>query len=243
MYQDVLTNKAVKAATDIISIMAKTQTKVAVAQGAAQQVAEEQVANAGVIAPELEETAEETAEDDIFASIMAEDDNESRSREDIVKELLASGKCRLLKGLTVKNVVATQFDTHALLTFVVKEVIIGDVRDKEEIDAFGEPVKRLGKTHNVQTSSYAVSGVMKDTPKTAIFATKVVDDPQFANLLFAGGRIDVLMQYVKAGEEYVNPFASNAEPTTFDRDKMIHHIVKVEMGEVGQDAYRTMLLK
>lgn len=220
-------------------IMAKTQTQVAAAQGAAQQVAEEQVANAGVVAPELEETAE----DDIFASIMAEDDNESRSREDIVKELLASGKCRLLKGLTVKNVVATQFDTHALLTFVVKEVVIGDVRDKEEVDTFGQPVVRLGKTHNVQTSSYAVSGVMKDTPKTAIFATKVVDDPQFANLLFAGGRIDVLMQYVKEGEEYVNPFASNAEPVTFDRDKMIHHIVKVEMGEVGQDAYRTMLLK
>lgn len=220
-------------------IMAKIQTQVAAAQGAAQQVAEEQVANAGVVAPELEETAE----DDIFASIMAEDDNESRSREDIVKELLASGKCRLLKGLTVKNVVATKFDTHALLTFVVKEVVIGDVRDKEEVDTFGRPVVRLGKTHNVQTSSYAVSGVMKDTPKTAIFATKVVDDPQFANLLFAGGRIDVLMQYVKEGEEYVNPFASNAEPTTFDRDKMIHHIVKVEMGEVGQDAYRTMLLK
>lgn len=243
MYQDVLTNKAVKAATDIISIMAKTQTKVAAAQGVAQQVAEEQVANAGVVAPELEEIAEETAEDDIFASIMAEDDNESRSREDIVKELLASGKAKLLKGLTVKNVVATQFDTHALLTFVVKEVVIGDVRDKEEVDTFGQPVVRLGKTHNVQTSSYAVSGVMKDTPKTAVFAVKVVDDPQFANLLFAGGRIDVIMQYVKAGEPYTNPFASNAEEVTFERDKMIHHIVRLELGEVGQDAYRTMLLK
>lgn len=239
MYQDVLTNKAVKAATDIISIMAKTQTQVAAAQGAAQQVAEEQVANAGVVAPELEETAE----DDIFASIMAEENDDVKSREDIVKELIASGKCKLLKGLTVKNVVATQFDTHALLTFVVKEVVIGDVRDKEEVDTFGQPVVRLGKTHNVQTSSYAVSGVMKDTPKTAVFAAKIVDDPQFANILFAGGRIDIIMQYVKEGEEYVNPFASNTEPVTFERDKMIHHIVRLELGEVGQDAYRTMLLK
>lgn len=219
--------------------MGRTQTQVAAAQGAAQQVAEEQVANANVFVPEVEETNE----DDIFSSIMAEDDDESRSREDIIKELIASGKCKLLKGLTVKNVVATQFDTHALLTFVIKEVVIGDVRDKEEVDAFGQPIVRLGKTHNVQTSSYAVSGVMKDTPKTAVFATKVVDSPDFANLLFAGGKVDVLMQYVKAGEEYVNPFASNAEPTTFDRDKMIHHVVKVELGEVGQDAYRTMLLK
>lgn len=245
MYQDVLTNKAVKAATDIISIMAKTQTQVAAAQGAAQQVAEEQVNNA-VIAPELETTddaAEETAEDDIFASIMAEEDDDVKSREDIIKELLASGKAKLLKGLTVKNVVATQFDTHALLTFITKEVVIGDVRDKEEVDTFGQPVVRLGKTHNVQTSSYAVSGIMKDTPKTAVFAAKVVDSPDFANLLFAGGRIDIIMQYVKAGEPYTNPFASNAEEVTFERDKMIHHIVRLEMGEVGQDAYRTMLLK
>lgn len=180
---------------------------------------------------------------DIFAQFMSDDATSDKSREDIIKELLASGKAKRLNGLTVKNVVATQFDTHALLTFVVKESVIGDTRDANEVDAFGQPVVKLGKTHNVQTSSYAVAGVMKDNPKLAIFATDVVDTPQIANMLFAGAKIDVVMQYVPANTEYSNPFASNAEAVTFDRDKMIHHIVSLSLGEVGQDLYRARLLK
>lgn len=180
---------------------------------------------------------------DIFAQFMGEDASSERSREDIIKELIASGNAKRLNNLTVKNVVATEFDTHALLTFVIKEFVIGDTRDANEVDAFDQPVVKLGKTHNVQTSSYAVAGVMKDAAKLAIFATDVVDTPQVANMLFAGAKIDVVMQFVATGEEYVNPFASNPEPVVFERDKMIHHIVKLELGEVGQDMYRARLMK
>lgn len=180
---------------------------------------------------------------DVFAQFMSEDEGSERSREDIIKELIASGNAKRLNNLTVKNVVATEFDTHALLTFVVKEFVIGDTRDANEVDAFGQPVVKLGKTHNVQTSSYAVAGVMKDSAKLAIFATDVVDTPQVANMLFAGAKIDVVMQFVAAGEEYVNPFASNPEPVTFERDKMIHHIVALNLGEVGQDMYHARLMK
>lgn len=200
-----------------------------------------QVLNQGVEQPIAQPT--ENANVDIFAQFMSEDDVNVKSTEDIIKELIASGKAKRINGLTVKNVVATQFDTHALLTFVVKEFVIGDTRDANEVDAFGQPVVRLGKTHNVQTSSYAIAGIMKDNPKLAIFATDVVDTPQTANMLFAGSKIDVVLQYVPANTEYVNPFASNPEPVVFDRDKMIHHIVSLGLGEVGQDLYRARLLK
>lgn len=200
-----------------------------------------QVLNQGAEQPIAQPT--ENANVDIFAQFMGEDDVNVKSTEDIIKELIASGKAKRINGLTVKNVVATRFDTHTLLTFVVKEFVIGDTRDANEVDAFGQPVVRLGKTHNVQTSSYAVAGIMKDNPKLAIFATDVVDTPQTANMLFAGSKIDVVLQYVPANTEYVNPFASNPEPVVFDRDKMIHHIVSLGLGEVGQDLYRTRLLK
>lgn len=177
---------------------------------------------------------------DIFAQFMGEDSTEVKDRDEIIKELISSGTAKRINGLTVRNVVAKEFDTHALLTFVVKEYVIGDVRT-EETDAFGQPVVALGKTHNVQTSSYAVAGVMKDSPKMAVFAADVISNPNVANMLFAGAKIDVIMQFVAAGEEYTNPFASNAEPTTFERDKMIHHIVRLELGEVGHDMYREAL--
>lgn len=197
-----------------------------------------------VVAPAPAEVAEEDAEspaEDIFAQFMQGED-EILDRDEIIRQLLASGKCKLLKGLHIKNVVATKFDTHSLLTFVVKEWVVGDTRS-DELDAYGYPVIVLGRTHNVQTSSYAVAGIAKDSPKGAIFAADMVDDPSIANMLYAGGTIDVILQYVKAGESYANPFASNAKATTFERDKVIHHVVALTFGEVGIDMYHERLKK
>lgn len=200
-----------------------------------------QAAAAAAAAESVENVQNEV---DIFAKFMQNDDvTVDKSREDIIREIVASGKGKLLKALTVKNVVSHEYDTHTLLTFVIHEFIIGDTRDINETTAYGTPVVKLGRTHNVQTSSFAVAGVMKDSPKLAIFATEVVDQPQVANMLFAGARIDVLLQYVPAGEEYINPFASNTSPVVFERDKMIHHVVSLSMGEVGEDMYRARLLK
>ena len=212
----------------------------AVVTPAPAEVAEEVVTPIEDVGEDIGEVAE-SQEEDFFSQFMKEE-NEVLTKEDIIRNLLASGQCKLLKGLHVKNVVATMFDTHALLTFVVKEWVIGDVRSSE-LDAFGQPMIALGRTHNVQTSSYAVAGTAKDAPKTAIFATELVDNPQIANMLFAGGSIDVILQHVPAGQEYVNPFATTAAPTVFDRDKVIHHVVAVSFGEVGMDMYHARLMK
>lgn len=221
-----------------------SQRAAAAAAAAAQAVVAPAPAEAAeeVVTPieDVEEVAESPAED--FFSQFMEEENEVLTKEDIIRNLLASGQCKLLKGLHVKNVVATMFDTHALLTFVVKEWVIGDVRSSE-LDAFGQPKIALGRTHNVQTSSYAIAGTAKDTPKTAIFATELVDNPQIANMLFAGGSIDVILQHVPAGQEYVNPFATTAAPTKFEHDKVIHHVIAVSFGEVGMDMYHARLMK
>lgn len=194
-----------------------------------------------VVDEATEEVAEE-AKEDIFAQFMSEDSSEDKDKEDVIRELLANGNAKLVKNLTVRNVVFTELNQHTLLTFVVKEFVVGDTRS-EETDAFDQPIIKLGKTHNVQSSSYAVASVMKDTPKLAIFATDVVNRPAIANSLFAGAKIDVLMEYVPKDVEYTNPFSTKAKPTKFKTDKMIHHIVRLELGEVGQDMYNAHLLR
>lgn len=195
----------------------------------------------------VENVADEAKEvvKDVFAQFMGENivDN---SRDAVIKKLLTGGRAKRLNGLTVRNVVATTFDSdagsHTLLTFVVKEFVVGDTRT-DEVDAFDQPVIGLGKTHNVQSSSYAVAGVMKDTPKLAIFAKEMVDNPELANLLFAGGKLDVVMEFVPKDTDYVNPFATNPTPARFDRDKVIHHIISVSLGEVGEDVYHARLIR
>lgn len=229
--------------------MPRTSQRAAAAAAAAAQavvapvpaeVAEEIVTPIEDVGEDVDGVAE-SQEEDVFAQFM-EGEEEVLDRDEIIRQLLASGKCKLLKGLHIKNVVATKYDTHSLLTFVVKEWVVGDTRSTE-LDAFGQPVVVLGRTHNVQTSSYAVAGVAKDSPKGAIFATDIVDDPSIANMLYAGGTLDVILQYVKAGEEYANPFTANSKAAMFDRDKVIHHVVALTFGEVGVDMYHERLKK
>ena len=207
-------------------------------------VTEEQVANA--------ETTEVVAGGGFFDLLDAPEEGAERDREDIIKAVVASGKGRVLKGLNVRNVVTNRSKGHAFLTFVVKEFVMGDTRSTE-VDAFGEPIVVLGKTHNVVTGAYAVASVMKDTPKARVFANKFVREmEEFAvdgvatelpEELFAGGKIDVLMEYVVAGEEYINPFATNPEPVIFERDKVICHVIALTLGEAGLDKYSVRLAR
>lgn len=212
-------------------------------------VAAQAVENANVNAEQavVDTTAATTS---IFDTLASDDTTSEVSREDIVADLLKRDDCKILKGLHIRNVVvgqrvdgSTDDNTPGFLTFCVREYVFGDTFDATNLDAFGQPTRKLGRTHNVQTSVYAVSGLMKDDAREAIFAADVVANPAKANMLFAGGTCDVIMQYVKAGSEYTNPFATNAEAVTFDTDKMIHHVVKLNMGEVGKDLYNAMLMK
>jgi hypothetical protein len=207
-------------------------------------------ANPAQVEAKVLETKNEIAEPiSFFDSIMSEESSE-KTTEDIIKELLAGGNAKRVNGLTVRNVVATSYDAdkqivrnddplknHTLLTFVVKEYVIGDVRT-DETDVLGNAVVSLGKTHNVQTSSYAVAGTAKDNPKLAIFANNIVENPDCCTALFAGTKIDVIMHHVPANTEYVNPFSTNADATSFERDRVFHYIVKLDLGKVGEDMYK-----
>lgn len=209
---------------------------------------------AGVVMDAPEADASKTS---IFDQL-ADNAPVEKSTDNIIKDLLLDANCKRINGLHVRNVVATAHETYTQVTFVVKEFVFGDVRDNDNLDAFGQPTVKLGRTHNVITSTYAVSAVMKNSGKQAIFAQNVADmtaplaDGQesatvtgranIANTLFVGGTIDVICQYVPAHTDYVNPFASDQTPVQFDNDKIIHHVVRLSFGEVGNDAYKAYLL-
>lgn len=226
MLQDAITNKVDKATTVVITIMSTTRTT---APAAAAAVEPE------VTAPVAEETTT-----NFFDQFSNDEADVEKSREDIVAELLLKPNVKKLTGLHIRNVVTNTTKDVPFLTFVLKEYIIGDTRGTTT-DAFGVPEIVLGRTHNAVVSAYAVSAVMKDSPKTAVFAQRVAEGSDVANILFAGGTIDLLMEYIAAGEEYVNPFATAATPTVFDRDHVIVHVLAIKLGEVGNDAYMARL--
>lgn len=191
--------------------------------------------------------------------------NTEKTREDVIRECLAdAAHFRRVNNLHVKNVKAfarlaeQTGNVVTRLTFVTKEKLPGMTVDENNLDAFGMPTRKIAVSTNVFTSAYAVAGAMKEDAKGAIFAdavsnmtavlagrqeAEIVGTANIANLLFAGGTIDVICQFVKAGEVYVNPFASSTDTeTTFDEDRIFHHVVRCQFGPVGDDKYRAMLL-
>ena len=229
MLQDARTNKVDKATTVVIDIMSTRTTTAAPAVNP-------------VVEPEAAAPVENAAEVSFFDQFSNEEAEQEKTREDIVAELLLRPNVKKLSGLHIRNVVTNTTKDVPFLTFVLKEWIIGDTRGTST-DAFGVPEIVLGKTHNAAVSAYAVSAVMKDSPKTAVFAQRVAGGSDVANILFAGGTIDLLMEYVAAGEEYVNPFATASTPTVFDRDHVIVHVLAIKLGEAGRDAYAAMLAR
>lgn len=219
MLQDARTNKVDKATTVVITIMSNNITTAPIEDAA---------------------PIEDTAKVNFFDQFADNGETVEKTREDIVAELLLKPNVKKLTGLHIRNVVTNTSKDVPFLTFVLKEFIIGDTRGAST-DAFGVPEIVLGRTHNAVVSAYAVSAVMKDSPKTAVFAQRVAEGSDVANILFAGGTIDLLLEYVAAGEEYTNPFATAGTPTVFDRDHVIVHVLAINLGEAGRDAYTAML--
>ena len=235
MLQDAITNKVDKATTVVIDIMS---TRTTTAAPAANPVVEPEAT--APVEPEATAPVENAAEVSFFDQFSNNEADVEKTREDIVAELLLRPNVKKLAGLHIRNVVMNASKDVPFLTFVLKEFVIGDTRGAST-DAFGVPQIVLGKTHNAVVSAYAVSAVMKDNPKTAVFAQRVAEGADVANVLFAGGTIDLLMEYVAAGEEYVNPFATASTSTVFDREHVIINVLAINMGEAGRDAYMARL--
>ena len=227
MLQDAITSKVDKATTVVIDIMSTTTTTAA------------PVANP-VVEPEATAPVENAAEVSFFDQFSNEEARQEKTREEIISELVKKPNVKKLVGLHIKNVVTNTTKDVPFLTFVLREYIIGDTRSTTT-DAFGVPEVVLGHTHNAVVSAYAVSAIMKDSPKTAMFAQRVAEGADIANVLFAGGTMDILMEYVAAGETYINPFGRATTPTVFERDHVLVHVIGITMGEVGRDAYAAML--
>ena len=192
----------------------------------------------------------------IFEQIMQEVGDSERSQDDIIKECLLDKKhFSRASNLNITNVVATAYHTYTMLTFVVKQFVFGTVYDDKNLDEFGNPTAKLGRSHNIFTSAYAVSAIMKNSAKQAIFASDVANmtaelpdgvpsrpitgRDNIAIELFVGGTVDILCQYVPKGTPFVNPFNNKDEDAgkIFDTDKIIHHVIRLTLGEVGQDKY------
>lgn len=155
--------------------------------------------------------------------------SDERSFKEIIKDLMNSG-CQRFNDITVKNIVTEEFDNYTRVTIVTKESLPAYVSDDNGVTYYE------GKSNNVFTSTFALAGSMKEDEDLSWMANAINEHPSVLNLILNGSKVDIIVQRVTKGEEYINPFTTkkDAEPTTFDNDTIIKYIVAIKLGKTGQ---------
>lgn len=156
------------------------------------------------------------------------ENSSERTMKDIIKELMAKG-CKRINDVTVKNVVVEEFDNYVRATLVTREAIDAYVSDDN-----GDTYHK-GKSNNIFSSTFAIAGTLKENEELSWMANSIIEHPNILNLILNGSKIDVIIEEVAKGEEYINPFTTkvNPEPTTFDNDTIIKYIVDIKLGKSG----------
>lgn len=149
----------------------------------------------------------------------------AKSYDEIKKELIkAHGKP--IKRI-IKNVNYEILDTYTRVSFTLRENVKG-FRANEDGDFV------LGGTNIIFSSIYAIAAMLKEDDELAWLGNEVITNPKLLNLLCSSATIEIIQQKVEEGEEYINPFASNPEPITFEHDTIINHIVGITLSKVGE---------
>ena len=148
---------------------------------------------------------------------------------EVLKTLMASGKCKRFNGLRIKNVNFSEEDNYTRVSFTVASKVPGYV-SKDNGVTF-----TLGETSTIFSSTYALAGMLKEDEEKSWMANALAENPKALNLIMNGGTIDIIQQSVAEGEPYHNPFTTkeDVEDTVFDHDTIINYIVGFELGKTG----------
>ena len=149
---------------------------------------------------------------------------------DVIKNLMASGKCQRFNGVVVKNVKIEEGEQYIRVTLVTKQPIPGMISDDN-----GQSY-HLGESNNVFTSTFALSGTMKEDEELSWMANSVNDHPNVLNLILNGSKVDIITHSVGKDEQYVNPFTTkvNPDPIIFEHDVVLRYIVGIHLGKTGE---------
>ena len=159
--------------------------------------------------------------------------NETKTTDDVVRSLIIDGWSRLnnqvVKNVRITNVTASTGTEYTRLCFILQNSIIPRYMMDETTGEFNKMFD-----NKVFSSLYAIIGTMREDAELSVVCNQLLENPLAITPLVAGGTIDVVYKEFAAGDTFTNPFATNAEETTFDHDTIITLVIGVHPGKIGQ---------
>lgn len=154
---------------------------------------------------------------------------------ELAKKDRARNSSNLITNITVRN---NNTDGKPFFNITLKNKVLGLVPNGQ--DALGNTTYGIDWTNYINVSITDVVLALAETPELALYANKdyLLADTAIdanssvkflnANILLAGGKIELCQEVVEAGEQYVSSF--NGGKCTIKKDNVINHIIKLELG-------------
>ena len=162
-----------------------------------------------------------------------------KEAKEVANELASDDMARncsnIITNITVRN---NNEDGKPFFNVTLKDKVLGLVPNGQ--DALGNTTYGIGWSNYINVSITDVVLALAESPELTLYANKdyllantAIDansNIKFlnANILLAGGKIELCQEAVNAGDEYISSF--NGGKCTIKKDNIINHIIKLELG-------------
>lgn len=144
----------------------------------------------------------------------------------VVAQLRKEG-AESVNNVVVKNVTIKDMDNYTRVSLTlnkeVKQMVTTESGDYEE-----------GMNNVIFASSYSIGAVLSNYEDTAFAKNLLMQSPELLSMVLSYAEIDILLEHVKAGEEYTNPFSSRSESRVIEHDSIYAHVVDIRLGKNGE---------
>lgn len=144
-------------------------------------------------------------------------------RKEVVANLIKNGAV-MVKDITVKNVTVKPMEEYVRLGLTLDTEVDGFIQQEDG-------TYEKGKTKVIFISAFSVASILKDDDDAAFAANHLLQHPESMCVILSRAKISIAQQTVAENKEYINPWSTDAEPTTFDHEVIINHLTSIKLSD------------
>lgn len=145
-------------------------------------------------------------------------------KKEIIDSIVKNGGI-VVKNLGVKNVTITPQESYVRVALTLDRAVKGMV-SKDGV------TYEEGETNVIFISAFSIASILKENDDASFAVNHILQHPEALSVILSRAKINIIQQHVVAGEEYTNPWSSNADnKTVFQHDTIINHLTDIELSE------------
>ena len=146
--------------------------------------------------------------------------------EKIISQLMASKTNNVVKELVVRNINVTECETYNRVAITLDKPVKAMIAQED-----GTYVE--GESNIIFVGNYSIVGALRENEDVAFAGNHLIQHPKALNVVLSGAKINIIQEAVSAGQEYTNPFSSNATPTVVQHDSFYNHVFDIRLSAFG----------